>query len=119
MADMANTRGIYAIINKITGDLYVGSSKHIEKRLYEHRRMLNDNKHHCWKLQCAWMEHGEDAFDFAVWEIVKKKQDLREVEQRYIDMFHPSYNAYLNTGAVIRRTREHVGRGFGRRIVSL
>lgn len=48
-----NTSGVYAIINMLNNHKYVGSSKDIKKRLYQHRCKLNNNTHHSVHLQRA------------------------------------------------------------------
>lgn len=97
--------GIYAITNRVTGEQYVGSSKQPYARWEHHKKLLKHGYHHCYKLQVAWNTYGSDAFDFTIWEFVKEEKMLRSKEQQYIDMYNPSYNAYLNTGGLPRRAR--------------
>lgn len=77
--------GIYRIINKIDGKYYVGSSKNIQKRWDEHRRVLRLNKHPNDFLQNAWNKHGESNFEFQIIELVKS-EELLLVEQKYLDI---------------------------------
>lgn len=56
-----NTSGVYAIINMLNNHKYVGSSKDIKKRLYQHRCKLNNNTHHI--VQCA-KGNKKQAFGF-------------------------------------------------------
>jgi group I intron endonuclease len=79
--------GIYKIINTITGKYYVGSSKNIYHRWYEHRLYLNKNSHDNDKLQNAWNKHGSDSFDFIIIETLHSdKTLLLNVEQKYLDI---------------------------------
>lgn len=48
------TCGIYKIVNTDNGKVYVGSSKNIERRWDEHKKLLAAKKHHSAKLQHAW-----------------------------------------------------------------
>lgn len=62
--------GIYEILHVQTGFRYIGMSRRIEERYYEHLRRLNTGKHHCMLLQLAWKKHGEGAFVFRCLETV-------------------------------------------------
>lgn len=83
--------GIYAIEQIGTGRCYIGSSKAISSRWYQHRRLLAEGRHHSQFLQAAWMKHGEAAFRFFVIEDCDKSK-LLELEQRYLDAFKPEFN---------------------------
>ncbi len=76
--------GIYVIRNKANGKIYIGSSKNIRRRMYEHqselRRGIHDNDH----LQKAWHKYGDDAFEFEVLEKCEVAM-LTEREQYWID----------------------------------
>lgn len=62
-----NTSGIYAIINKINGKQYIGSSKSVYYRWNQsHRPDLRNNTHGNRHLQSAWEKYGEDNFLFEV-----------------------------------------------------
>jgi predicted GIY-YIG superfamily endonuclease len=65
---MARTRkiGIYGITCAPTGQVYIGSSRDIARRWWEHRHHLRLGRHYNSKLQAAWAEHGERAFRFVV-----------------------------------------------------
>lgn len=54
--------GVYLIFNLINGKRYVGSSKDIYNRFYEHIHNLNHQKGHNAHLQNAWNKYGEDNF---------------------------------------------------------
>jgi group I intron endonuclease len=83
--------GIYAIINFITGDAYVGSSKDIHVRWKKHLTQLHSNKHHNVYLQRAWNKYGSPAF---IWKILKevKIDALLENEQYFLDNENNLYN---------------------------
>lgn len=66
--------GIYAIINAVTGDRYVGQTKNLRQRAAAHLRDLNRGTHRTNKdqlLQHAWNQFGADAFGFEVLEEVR------------------------------------------------
>lgn len=72
--------GTYKILNNITKEQYVGSSKNIGARWYSHLSMLNSNKHHCQKFQENWNAYGITNFSFIINEVCSKEQ-LKEKEQ--------------------------------------
>lgn len=57
-----NTCGIYKLVNKVTGQCYVGQSQRMEKRIKEHFRLLRGGKHSNIHLQRSFDKHGEVAF---------------------------------------------------------
>lgn len=92
-------QGVYKIENINNGKKYIGSSKDIEKRFYQHRRDLESKTHHSVKLQHAWSKaKNKDIFLFDVVEVVDDISALKEREQYYIDLFdsyHGGYNCSL------------------------
>jgi group I intron endonuclease len=103
-----NNCGVYAIINKINGHRYIGSSAHILHRWQGHEKMLNDDKHHNRHLQSAWKKYGGENFQF----ILLAQCDppnLVDLEQDWIDIFHPEYNICPKAGSCRGRivTAEH------------
>lgn len=58
--------GIYAIVNNTLNKVYLGKSKHIEKRWNEHRANLNTNLHHNKELQHDWFKYGSADFSFYI-----------------------------------------------------
>jgi group I intron endonuclease len=58
--------GVYKIVNKVTGQCYVGQSQRIKKRLKEHFRLLRWNKHTNPHLQNSYNRYGADAFYGAI-----------------------------------------------------
>jgi group I intron endonuclease len=92
--------GIYAIHNHITGKTYYGSGIDVANRKASHFWQMRSQRHKNHLLQADFDEYGADSFEF---ELVEKidEQDLRTVEQRYIDQTDPSslYNLAKATGA--------------------
>ena len=86
--------GIYQIINLKTGGCYVGSAVNIRQRWNSHRRRLRFGTHHTGRLQAAWDEYGEGAFEFAKL-LVCSPDNLIMYEQRTIDVLKPEYNVRL------------------------
>lgn len=85
--------GIYALVNTITQEQYVGSSLDIADRFLEHKALLRRGKHHAQRLQEAWNYYGEEAFQFIILEEVANIEQLAAFEQTYLDERQPSYNS--------------------------
>ena len=86
-------RCIYAIVNIITGNQYIGSSKNSYVRRKTHFNLLRRGAHHSIVLQRAFDKHGEDKFKFVVIEKVDTNTDLIEREQWWLDNANSAYNA--------------------------
>lgn len=86
--------GIYKILNRVTGDFYIGSSMNCYKRMYQHQTLLRNNKHHSPHLQHSWNKYGHLEFEYIVLEYVDVENllELRQVEQKYLDELLPVYN---------------------------
>lgn len=87
--------GIYKIVNKATGQCYVGQSQRIKKRIKEHLRLLRYNKHPNQHLQNAYNKYGAENF---VGEIEVECKDLKE-----LDMLEESFlkkDAWFDTPTV-------------------
>lgn len=86
-----NRAGIYAIINKINGKLYVGSSKNMLNRYNGHVYDLKKGKHHSIYLQRSVDKHGLKNFKFKVLELIDDISILHDREQYWLD-YYESYN---------------------------
>jgi hypothetical protein len=83
--------GIYKISCTQETVVYIGSSNNIDRRWKEHKRTLNNSKHHNSNLQLAWDAYGSDSFTF---EIVENTTDLVNREQHWVDSYWPNcYNS--------------------------
>lgn len=93
MSSIAKKSGVYEIRNLLNGDIYIGSSVDIYKRIYGHVNLLNKDKHHNKHLQSAWSKYGGDSFLFNVIEECEGEREiLLAREQYYIDVLFPRYN---------------------------
>lgn len=84
--------GIYAIINRINGKQYIGSTRDFAMRWQIHRSRLSRGVHHSPALQSAWKKYGKDVFAFEELEISSDLAALYGLEQRYMDSLRPAYN---------------------------
>lgn len=55
-------RGIYSILNTVTGKEYIGKAQSIFNRIQDHERQLETNCHHSILLQEHYKEYGSDSF---------------------------------------------------------
>lgn len=77
--------GVYLLLNTDTNQTYVGSSKNVERRFYQHRynskiqntKLYNDMKSH--------------NFEFVVLTECNE-EELKEKEQQFINLLKPYYN---------------------------
>lgn len=60
--------GIYQIRNTQNGKVYIGQTRDLKFRIYEHIRVLRRGEHHNRYLQRAFDKYGESAFEFSILE---------------------------------------------------
>ncbi len=95
------TQGIYLIKSLHNNKVYVGSSKHIEKRFKEHISKLKQGKHHSWKLQKHYNEVSQyyvdnnlTLFELYVLEQVDDYASMLAKEIRYILQYDAVNNGF-------------------------
>ena len=97
--------GVYKITNTITGDFYIGSSKDVKRRWTEHKfpstwkRFLNNQMYQ--DIQ----KYGVDKFELEILAEVEPEQ-LKETEQKFIELLKPTYNDRNAKGLDIERYKE-------------
>lgn len=100
---LKNKNGVYFILNKVNGKIYIGSTsdekgfyKRIKNHLYKLKLQIHENFH----LQNAWNKYGEDAFEFKI-KIVCKKSLCLKIEQIYLNYYYGinSYNICKHAGS--------------------
>lgn len=84
--------GVYMIFSYNTGSFYVGSSNNIEKRNKKHLSHLLNKKHCNTYLQNLYNKYGKDFLKFYIIEEVQDKNNLRKIEQIYLDILKPKIN---------------------------
>jgi group I intron endonuclease len=112
---------IYRILNVANDHFYVGSSVNVRRRRWEHWDSLKKGVHHCEALQAAWVEFGEDAFEFEIIEEVADITRLLFVEETYL-MKHAGSPECYNTAmsahqspAALPRVRVKISEGLRRK----
>ena len=98
--------GIYRIINTITGDFYIGSSKNVKNRWAVHKCQSTWNKHPNNSMYLDMRKYGVDNFEFQVIEVVES-DSLKETEQQFIELLKPTYNSNNAKGLDIERLKKY------------
>ena len=99
--------GIYKVINNITGDFYIGSSKNIKQRWHQHKNPAFWKQHPNVKLYQDMVQYGRDNFTF---EIIEETDSLKEREQYWVDKLKPSYNVRRANGQDIGTYKQRYNR---------
>lgn len=100
-------RAVYAIRNRATGNLYVGSSEHVARRFRHHVNMLNRGVHHSSWLQRSWNKRGKDQFQFIVLEVFPDGVNIVERESEFVRMLKPAYNTNMEFAENPMKGRKH------------
>ena len=97
--------GIYKITNTITGDFYIGSSKDVKERLAHHKIPSTWNRCSNNPMYLDMQKYGVDKFEFQILEEIEAEQ-LKEMEQQFIETLKPTYNNYRAKGWDTERYKE-------------
>lgn len=95
------TQGIYKITNTINDNIYIGKSINIEQRFKEHINMLQNNKHHAYKLQEFYNKHKHKklfSVNLEIVEVIENEKYLDAREQHYIKQYNSHQNGYNSIG---------------------
>ena len=95
-----NKSGIYMIENMVNHKKYIGqTSMRFIRRYWHHQWLLDNNKHDNSHLQKAWNKYGKDNFSFSILEVCENKDDLDNLEIKYINKYDTIKNGYnIQTG---------------------
>jgi group I intron endonuclease len=85
--DLKHRMGVYAILNNITGKVYIGKAFSFLDRFNLHYCLIRAGKHSNTVLQRSYDKYGGNNFHFELIELVENKGDLVSREQYYIDLF--------------------------------
>lgn len=83
------TSGIYQIINKENGKIYIGSTLNFKMRFRGHKSELRRGVHSNTHLQNAWLRYGEAAFVFCILKEMKEStiHEIRIEEQNTLNLY--------------------------------
>nr|YP_009262055.1 hypothetical protein [Chrysoporthe austroafricana]AMX22130.1 hypothetical protein [Chrysoporthe austroafricana] len=99
LAENLNTICVYRWVNKINGDIYVGSSTNLRIRLYTYYS-LGSLSQSSRIIDRALLKYGYSNFSFEILEYCTK-ENVIEREQYYIDFFKPVYNIVEKAGSTL------------------
>jgi group I intron endonuclease len=105
---MFHAAGVYAIFNRTSEKMYIGSSVNMAKRWIKHKHELRKGTHHCQPLLRAVAKYGIESFSFDVIQFVENFDELTVKEQQWINLFEPAYNTCQVAGSAlgIKRSAE-------------
>ncbi len=95
---------VYKILNTVTGDFYIGSSKDIMKRWANHKCPSTWKNFPNNKMYQDMQEYGIDKFRFQILAPVMPEY-LTQVEQELIEMLKPIYNDRNSKGQNVERIK--------------
>lgn len=95
--------GIYKIINKVNDHYYIGSSNDIQRRWYNHKIELSNQRHGNSHLQRAWNKYGDNNFAFLIVESSIPNDKLLSIEQIHLDRAREERDKCYNMGFIAGR----------------
>jgi group I intron endonuclease len=94
---MNKVSGVYQFVCLRNGHKYVGSTTNLAHRKRQHFSDLKTRRHGNPRLQKDYDEFGKAGFSFSILELATP-DNLLDVEQKWIDLLLPEYNAELKAG---------------------
>lgn len=83
--------GVYAILNTVSGEMYIGSSTDLVSRMHFHYNRIKRGYHGYRKIQIALDRDGPEAFTVVILEICESKEQY-EKETEWLQANRPEYN---------------------------
>lgn len=97
---LKNKSGVYLFINKITKDLYVGSSINLKNRMAVHFYQAKSKKDTNIILYRAMKKYKLENFSVAILDICESNIIVcSDLEQKWIDYYKPNYNVLKIVGS--------------------
>lgn len=89
-------KGIYSILNNVTGKYYIGEAVNLNRRKICHFSELRKNRHKNDHLQKSFNKYGEEAFVFTVIEENEKftQEELYTLEAYYVMKYNSFAHGY-------------------------
>ena len=98
--------GIYKIINTVTNDFYIGSSKNVKNRWMSHKKPSTWKRCTNNPMYQDMKKYGVDKFELQILEEVEV-DSLKKTEQKFIELLKPIYNSIRANGWDIERRKEY------------
>jgi len=107
----SDLHGVYRLVNDVTNQCYVGSSRRVRKRISEHLRLLRLDAHPNQRLQESFNRFGEASFSWDVEVTCEDPSDLASVEEAFLSgeasFSTPVYFNISHTAKAPMRGRRH------------
>lgn len=104
MTDMEKISAVYKIVNTVTGDSYIGSSKNVYRRWKSHMEPARWDRYSNNPMYKDMQKYGVDKFDFQII-ISIMPECLLQIEQDCIDLMKPTYNSYNAKGKNLEKSK--------------
>ena len=104
MTDMEKICAVYKILNTVTGDFYIGSSRDVKRRWMSHMESARWNRYPNNPMYQDMQKYGVDKFKFQII-IAIMSECLRGIEQDCIDLMKPTYNSYNAKGKNVEKLK--------------
>ena len=102
---MEKISAVYKIVNTVTGDFYVGSSRNVKRRWENHKSQCTWKRNQNNKLYQDMQKYGVDKFRLQILAPVMPEY-LTQVEQELIEMLKPAYNSRRANGHDVERYKD-------------
>lgn len=99
---MEKISAVYQIVNTVTGDIYVGSSKNVKHRWACHKTPSRWKEHPNSPMYKDFQKYGLENFRFQILASVEAEH-LTQVEQEFVEMLNPTYNSKNAKGRDVER----------------
>lgn len=104
---MNKISAVYKIVNTVTNDCYVGSSKDVKRRWTKHKYPSTWKEYPNSPLYKDMQKYGIDKFRFQILAPVMPEY-LKQVEQELIDLIQPTYNIRRANDRDAERRKEYL-----------
>lgn len=102
---MEKISAVYKIVNEVTGDSYIGSSKNVMRRWAKHKWLSTWMSRPNNPMYQDMQKYGAEKFRFQILAPVEP-ECLTQVEQEFIEMLRPTYNMKNAYGLDVERNKE-------------
>ena len=96
-AVVKDTAGVYALVNKVNGKVYIGSSINLYYRLRDYQASWYITTYPDLLISKAIVKYGFINFAILILKVTDKDSTLK-AEQHHLDMFKPEYNLLKQAG---------------------
>lgn len=100
--------GIYSIMHKPTGHVYIGQANYIRRRWANHKRDLNNGIHHNRALQLLWADGLPSLFEFSVLETAPPNLSPLSLQRWLFRREREIYHEHLESGKLLNTAHPEI-----------